>query len=440
MSDQAGTPHEDQQPYGSYPYGQYPSAGYGQPAGYPPGYGTEQGGQPGAGFGQYPGGQYPWQTAPPPPGFPPTPGTRGKRVRRGVLGVLAAAVIAGGGVVAGAEFFSNGTTTSGHAVPAVPAAPRAPSQGGSGADTGTAVASAAQQVGVVDVNTVLGYQNAQAAGTGMVLTSDGKILTNNHVIDGATAIKVTIVSTGTRYNAKVVGTSPTQDIAVLQLDNASGLRTATFGNSNTVDVGETVVGVGNAGGSGGVPSAATGTVSALNQSITASGDHGQDSQHLTGLIETTAAIEPGDSGGPMYDTSNAVIAINTAASTRHGTTVASYAIPINTARSVAGQIESGVQTSTIHIGYPAFLGVSLTANPARGALVTGVLQQGPAAAAGIAAGDTITAVDAHPVSSADTLRSVLAGYQPGQSVKVSWTGPDGTSHSAAVTLMVGPAD
>jgi S1-C subfamily serine protease len=357
-----------------------------------------------------------------------------------VLGVLAAAAIAGGGVAVGAEFFGNGTTTAGHAVPAVPATPRAPSQGGSGADTGTAVASAAQQVGVVDVDTVLGYQNAQAAGTGMVLTADGKILTNNHVIDGATAIKVTVVSTGKRYTAKVVGTNPSQDIAVLQLDNASGLRTATFGNSNTVDVGETVVGVGNAGGSGGVPSAATGTVSALNQSITASGDHGQDTQHLTGLIETSAPIEPGDSGGPMYDTANAVIAINTAASTRHGTTLASYAIPINTARSIAGQIESGVQTSTIHIGYPAFLGVSLSTNTARGALVTGVLRHGPADAAGIIAGDTITAVGGHSVSSADTLRSVLAGYEPGQSVNVSWTGPDGTSHSATVTLMVGPAD
>jgi S1-C subfamily serine protease len=189
-----------------------------------------------------------------------------------------------------------------------------------------------------------------------------------------------------------------------------------------------------------VPSAATGTVKALNQSITASGDRGQDTQHLTGLIETTAPIEPGDSGGPMYNSSNAVIAINTAASTRRGTTVASYAIPINTARSIAGQIQSGVETSTIHIGYPAFLGVSLSANTARGALVTGVLRNGPAAAAGIGAGDTITAVGGHSVSSADSLRSVLAGYEPGQSVNVSWTGPDGTSHSATVTLIVGPAD
>ena len=453
MSDQADSPHEEQQPYGTYPYGQYPSAGHGadpaaqypgQPTGYPiPGYRVEAGAQyPGA-YGPYPSGQdpaghYPWLA---PPAAPPTPGIRRRRAGRTVLGVLAVAAIAAGGVAVGAEFFGSTTTIAGHGTaPTVPATPAAPSQGGSGADTGTAVATAPQQVGVVDINTVLGYQNAQAAGTGMVLTSDGKILTNNHVIAGSTSIKVTVVSTGKRYTAKVVGTSPTQDIAVLQLDNASGLRTATFGNSNTVDVGETVVGVGNAGGSGGVPSAATGTVSALNQSITASGDQGQDTQHLTGLIETSAPIEPGDSGGPMYDKANAVVAINTAASTRHGTTVASYAIPINTARSVAGQIESGVQTSTIHIGYPAFLGVSLSANVARGALVTGVLQQGPAATAGIAAGDTITAVGTHPVSSAASLRSVLAGYRPGQSVNVSWTGPDGASHSATVTLVVGPAD
>jgi S1-C subfamily serine protease len=428
MSDQGGTPQEHQEPYGTHPYGQYPHAGYGtEPTRLYPG-------------APYSGAPYPWAAAPPPPTLWPPHRTRGRRIRRTAVGVLAAAAIAAGGVAAGAELFGGGTTTAGHGTPVVPAVPGAPSQGGSGADTGTAVANAAQQVGVVDINTVLGYQNAQAAGTGMVLTADGRILTNNHVIDGATAIKVTVVSTGKRYTAKVVGTSPSKDIAVLQLDNASGLRTATLGNSNTVDVGETVVGVGNAGGSGGVPSAATGTVKALNQSITASGDRGQDTQHLTGLIETTAPIEPGDSGGPMYDTSNAVIAINTAASTRHGATVASYAIPINTARSIAGQIESGAETSTIHIGYPAFLGVSLSSNPARGALVTGVLRRGPADAAGITAGDTITAVGGHAVSSADSLRSVLAGYQPGQSVSVSWTGPDGTSHSATVTLIVGPAD
>ena len=116
-----------------------------------------------------------------------------------------------------------------------------------------ATATSAQSVGVVDIDTVLKYQGAQAAGTGIVLTSSGVILTNNHVIDGATSISVTVVSTGATYTATVVGDDPTQDVAVLQLQNASGLKTAKLGDSNGVSVGEAVTGVGNAGGVGARP-------------------------------------------------------------------------------------------------------------------------------------------------------------------------------------------
>ena len=215
-------------------------------------------------------------------------------------------------------------------------------------------------VGVVDINTVIDYGAAEAAGTGIVLTSNGEILTNNHVIDGATSIKVTIVSTGKSYTATVVGDDPTDDVAVLQLSGASGLATAKLGDSSSVAVGNTVTAVGNAGGTGGTPSAATGTVTALNQSITATDEGGGNSENLTGMIEINADIQAGDSGGPLYSASGTVIGIDTAASSQSfNSTTTGFAIPINKALSIAKQIESGTETSTIHIGPTAFLGVEL---------------------------------------------------------------------------------
>ncbi len=152
----------------------------------------------------------------------------------------------------------------------------------------------------------------------MVLTSTGEILTNNHVVDGATSISVQVVTTGKTYTATVVGTDPTKDIAVLQLQNASGLQSANIGDAGAVSaatVGTAVTGVGNAGGTGGVPSAASGKVVALNQSLTATDENGQNPEQLTGMIETNAPIQAGDSGGPLYDSANRVIGIDTAAST-----------------------------------------------------------------------------------------------------------------------------
>src|SRR4051794_5068669 len=194
---------------------------------------------------------------------------------------------------------------------------------GSSSDTLTA-ATAAQQVGIVEIDTVLQYQGAQAAGTGMVLTSDGEILTNNHVVEGATSITVTISSTGATYSATVVGTDPTDDVAVLQLSDASGLRTAKLSTA-AATVGEAVTGVGNAGGPGPLP-AATGSVTALGRSITATDETGSDPEQLSGLIETDAAIQAGDSGGPLYGDDGTIIGMDTAASS--GGASLGYAIPI----------------------------------------------------------------------------------------------------------------
>jgi len=309
---------------------------------------------------------------------------------------------------------------------------------GGSAGTPAATASDAQQVGVVDINTELKYQSAAAAGTGIVLSADGEILTNNHVIDGATSIKVRVVTTGKTYVATVVGTSPTKDIAVLQLQNASGLKTANLGDSKTVSVGDAVVGVGNAGGTGGTPSAASGKVTAIGQTISASDQDGSGSETLHDVIVTDAPIQSGDSGGPLYNAKDEVIGIDTAAS-NSGASVG-FAIPINNALSVAAQIEKGIETSSIHIGYPGFLGVSVTPTQTGGALISGVLPGGPAASAGISAGDVITKVGTTTITDSSQLQQAVSSHDPGSRVSVTYTDQLTGSHSVSVTLATGPAD
>ena len=323
--------------------------------------------------------------------------------------------------------------------------------GGGSSGSGGTTATAAQQVGVVDVNTVLKYQGAQAAGTGMILNSTGEVLTNNHVVDGATSISVTVVSTGKTYTATVVGTDPTDDVAVIQLQNASGLQTAKLGDSSTVSVGDAVTGVGNAGGTGTLTQA-SGNVEALNQSLTATDDNGQNPEQLTGMIESNAPIQAGDSGGPLYNSTGEVVGMDTAAEAASQSSAASqaYSIPINKALNIAREIASGVHNSTIHQGYPGFLGVSIAdssangfgsfGSSASGAQIQSVIDGSPAAGAGLAAGDVITAVNGTSVGSASDLHNALANDKPGSKVTITWTDTSGQSHSASITLATGPAD
>ena len=240
------------------------------------------------------------------------------------------------------------------------------SSGSSGPSDASAIA-AKVDPGLVDINTTLGYSQEQAAGTGIVLSSNGVVLTNNHVIDGATTISVTDVGNQKTYTASVVGYDRTGDVAVLQLHNASGLTTANLGNSSNASVGQDVVGIGNAGGTGGTPSAAGGTVTALNQSITASDEGDGTSEQLSGLIETNANIQPGDSGGALVNTSGQVLGMDTAASAGfsfqsndQSSGTQGYAIPINTALNIARAIEAGSSSTTVHIGETAFLGVEIS--------------------------------------------------------------------------------
>lgn len=206
-----------------------------------------------------------------------------------------------------------------------------------GAASGSVTLSAlAAKVGPALVNINVRLQNARAAGTGIVLSSSGEVLTNNHVISGATSISVTDVGNGRTYPAQVVGRDRGHDIAVLQLQGASGLQTASIGDSSTVAVGDEIAAIGNAGGRGGTPSIAAGTVSALDQTITVRDDTTGSAQQLTGLIHVTAPLQPGYSGGPLVNTAGQVIGVNTAASTGSRSSGGDgFAIPINDAIAIS---------------------------------------------------------------------------------------------------------
>jgi S1-C subfamily serine protease len=294
--------------------------------------------------------------------------------------------------------------------------------------------------GVVVIETALGYSGGEAAGTGIVLTSSGEVLTNNHVIRGATTIKVVVPKTGRTYTAHVVGYSVAADVAVLQLRGASNLKTVALGNSAALRVGQAVTALGNANGTG-LLSSATGRITGLGKTITAGDDQG-GSEQLTGLIETNAGVVAGDSGGPLLDGSGRVLGIDTAGSASDGFQDVSrsdaYAIPINRAVAIAKQIETGKASSTVHIGTTAFLGIEV--EPAgSGATIVGVVSDGPAAAAGLAAGDTITALDGHAITTPTSLTTRLLTLKPGTRVTLTVVGSDGSTRSVSVTLGSGPA-
>jgi len=342
--------------------------------------------------------------------------------------------------------------------------------GGSGqsspASSGPAdVSSVAARVdpAVVDINVTFDGQ-VPGAGTGIVLTPGGEILTNNHVVEGATSLRVTDVGNGKTYGGTVVGYDATADVAVVQLTDASGLQTAEIGSSSKVAVGDPVVAIGNAGGTGGTPTASGGSVTALDQAITATDELSGTSEDLTGLIATNADIQPGDSGGPLVSSAGRVIGMDTAAAQGFSLSAQAsqgFAIPIDKALSIASQIVSGAGSSNVHVGATAYLGVlvstsssSTQPNPggsldpfggqngstgSGGALVSGVVPGGPAAGAGLAEGDVITSLGGQRVTSASGLTRLIQRYEPGDRVEVGWTDGTGSTHTATVTLGTGPA-
>jgi S1-C subfamily serine protease len=329
---------------------------------------------------------------------------------------------------------------------------------GGGVVSGIDVPAVATKVdpAVVDINTVIaagvgGSNGGTAAGTGMILTSTGEVLTNNHVIRGATQIRVTIQGRSGTFAADVIGADPAADVALIKISNVSGLPTVSFGDASKLRVGQPIAAIGNAFGRGGVPSANGGTITALNQTITAA-DPGSQSEPLSGLILSNAPIAPGDSGGPLVDATGKVVGMTTAASRRSPVQQVStrgYAIAVGGALDIVRQIRTGQATADIILGRPGLLGVEvqdlnsadaaqLGLSISQGALVIGVMPGTPAAGTALSPGSVITRIDSQAITSASGLGTVLHMRKPGQSVKVTWVSASG-SHTAIVQLVTGPA-
>lgn len=385
-----------------------------------------------------------------------TPPAPKRRRGRGVLIGTAAMVVAGAlglnslGLldVAGVGGTTTPIMTPAASAPVVPAAP-APAATAPQSQTqtqqpvngpgGTSTATTALSKGVVLIESTMA--GGTGAGTGMVLTASGQVLTNYHVVESSTSIAVTIASTGETFPATVIGHDATRDVALLQLKGASGLATVTL-DDDAVAVGAQVIAVGNSKGAGQLTSA-PGTVTDTATTITVSSEtNASGSETLDGVIETDASAVPGDSGGPMYDDEGEVLGITTAGSqqqTRRGTsvTVASYAVPIDDAMAVVKQIRTGKSSGTVVVGGKAYLGVALATT---GMTVDEVLDGTAAEKAGVVAGDVVTSLDGQRVTSRADLSEVLAAASPGDTVVLGWTTEAGRQRTASVTLTTSPVN
>ena len=294
-------------------------------------------------------------------------------------------------------------------------------------------------------------------GTGIVLTADGEILTNNHVIEGATKITVTDPASGRRYPGTVIGYSVVEDLAVIRLEGASGLTPAPLGDPRGLRVGTAVTGVGNAQGAGYL-AAASGTVIALDQSITVDGGLAAPLT-VSGMIVDNAHTVEGDSGGPLLDASGRVIGVDSASNDGDpfAHSVASMAIPIDEALSTVTRIRSGRSEGTVHVGPTASLGYVYDPIYGRksppgceeelgagltvaGDCVMDSAPGGPAAALGLDATDydVIVALDGRKVTSHQDVVGILMDLAPGQQLTVDWLSEDGHRHQGITTLAVGP--
>jgi S1-C subfamily serine protease len=306
---------------------------------------------------------------------------------------------------------------------------------------------------IVDITAPLGYQSGSyAAGTGIVITTSGLVLTNNHVIAGSTGISAVDLGNRHHYRARLIGIDVAADLAVLQLEGARGLRRAPFGNSALAVRGIGVSAVGNVGGRGGLPTITTGIITAVNQSINAADNASNTIEHLTGLLETDAVLQPGDSGGPLVDTAGAVIGIDTAAAGNGAAASAGFAIPFTPALATAQAIIAGAPLANLSLGaqaFTGFLGVQVIAGTPHGARIVQVQHGSPADHAGLRVGETITAIDTAPaatppvparnVTTTAQLGAVLSHTHPGDLVAVTVTGVGAPKAPVLVTLGVGTA-
>jgi putative serine protease PepD len=270
-------------------------------------------------------------------------------------------------------------------------------------------------------------RTSEGLGSGIVFDAKGDVVTNNHVVDNASGFQVTLAN-GKQYRARPVGSFPADDLAVLHIA-ATGLRPADFADSSRLQVGDVALAIGNP---LGLQSSVTeGIVSALGRTVNE--DNGVT---LPNVIQTSAAINPGNSGGALVDLQGQVIGIPTLAATNPqlGGSAApglGFAIPSNTVRDIATQLIGQGKVTNSH---RAYLGVQTAATTSGGLLVAQVQPGGPAARAGIDAGELIAAVNGTATPDQTTLADVLAGLDPGQTVTVAVIRPDGTRHTVRVTL------
>ena len=448
-----------------------------------------------SGYGQPPTGP----TMPMPP-MPPRPPRRRIGALSYVFVALAAGALGAGTVVA---LYHPASNTSASAQPSSGALAPAPLPSKAVPEPSNAspgVSNSEQAIvnkvapGLVIINTTLQYNSERAAATGMVINSDGLVLTNNHVIEDSTSITAQTAN-GHQYRAKVLGYDVTGDIALIQLQGASGLKTVPLGDSASIKTGDSVVGMGNAEGQYAIVPV-TGQVTALNQTITAGDQGGSITQEtLHNMIQTNANIVAGDSGGPLANSAGQVIGMDTAGNDG-GFAVqqssAGYAIPIDNALAVARQIAQGQASSTVSIGYPPFMGIYIgqgsnsdpqaqaqqqngsfggngaggngfggngfggngnqscatsngnlgpvdnIANVSSGTLILGTICGSPAAAVGMTAGSVITAVNGQAIGSPDSLTGVVSKFRPGDTISVTWVSPSGQHTTSTIKLTAGP--
>ncbi|MGA8296846.1 MAG: trypsin-like peptidase domain-containing protein [Acidimicrobiales bacterium] len=406
----------------------------------------------------------PWFAAggtplPPPPGSWWTPGQvpseeapRGSGRKIAVLvGIVA---LLAGGLGAGLDAAVNSSSHAPGPSGTVATLPRSDS-GIVPSSTRVSDVASAVDPAVVDIDTrvasAVGNATEAAAGTGMVISASGLVLTNNHVVESATNIKVTIQGHGGSYKAKVLGVDPTQDVALIKIENPpTHLSYVSTGNSGKVSVGTPVVAIGNALGLGGKPSVSSGTITSTNRTITA-GDELTPStpETLHHLFETDAPIQSGDSGGPLVTLQGQVIGMDTAAASSDSTTGSlGFAIPINEALQIAKSIEHHQSSSRITLGLTAFLGVTeqsggssggvfgqpTGSTSSSGVFISDVITGSPAEAAGLQAGDSITSIDGTTTNSIQSLQSAIRSHKPGQSVTLTYKNQAGSSHTATVKL------
>jgi putative serine protease PepD len=367
------------------------------------------------------------------PGEPPYPPQRQPPSRSRLATVTAAlALVVAGGVVGGGvvALAGGGRTTLASPTVVNPASNRL---------TGIAAIAKALEPSVVSitVTTPIG----QESGSGVVLRSDGTILTNNHVVSGSAQggqIQVKF-SDGKKTAATVTGTDPATDLAVIKATGVSDAKPATLGSSDRLRVGDPVVAIGSPLGLEG--SVTSGIVSALHRTLTEGGGgqqqfpgqgQAQGGTSIGDAIQTDAAINPGNSGGPLVNGSGQVVGVNTAIATSgggNGNIGVGFAIPVDTAKQVADQlIKSGKATH-------AFLGVTLSdaVGGQQGALIATVQRGTPADSAHLQEGDIVTAVDGKTVDGADSLSAAIRGHQPGDRIALTYV-RGGQKHTVTVSL------